>query len=409
MVPSTPTVRPLGWRIAFGGMLALAMGIGPLVIYALSALAPAITQDLGISRTQLGALATASFLVTASLSVVSGGAIDRFPPRRVLVTLFLLGGASLAGIGLSPGYAALLIAVVLAGLTQALSNPVTNQAIATQLPAGQRGLTMGVKQSGVQLCQFIAGTSLPLLAVALGWRGATLTMPTVALVGLVLVLLVLREPPTVDGPSPRGRRDRRPLPAGVWWLAAYSVLIGAGLQATNVYVPLYAFEAVGLSAVLAGATTGVLGGVGVVSRMGWGRFAERVATAHRPLAVLAVGGMLAATLLNLAHAVPVLVWVGVVVHALTALAANVVTMMAVVRNVELPELGRASGVLALGLYLGFGIGPVAFGAVTDWTGTYAVGWTALTVVYLVAVVLTGVWARQERRAAPAGTARHGAR
>lgn len=403
MEPPTTTPRSLRWRFAFGGTLALAMGIGPLAIYVLSALSPAITAEFGLSRTELGALATASYVVTACLSIVTGGAIDRLPARRVLLVLFVLGGASLAGIGAAPGYLALLVAVGLSGLTQALSNPVTNQSIAMLLPAGHRGLTMGVKQSGVQMCQFIAGITLPLLAVVIGWRGATLTMPLLALGGIVLVLLVLPRTPPRSTRTANRSEPRRPLPVAVWWLAAYSVLIGAGLQATNVYVPLYAFEAVGLGAVLAGATTGVLGGVGVLSRMGWGRLAERVATTQRPLAVLALGGMVAALLLNLAVVTPALVWVGVVVHALTAVAANVVTMMAVVRRVDLPQLGRASGVLALGLYLGFAIGPVAFGALADLTGTYALGWNVLLGVYLSATVLTVLWTRQERRNAVAGT------
>lgn len=393
--PSPPSGR---WRFAFGGTLAVAMGIGPLAIYVLSALSPAIIADLGISRTAFGVLATVSYLVTASLSIVTGGVIDRAPARPVMVLLFLLGGASLAGIGIAPGYLALMIAVALSGLTQALSNPVTNQAIATLLPAGRRGLTMGVKQSGVQMCQFIAGATLPILAVGMGWRGATLTMPILALGGILLVFLVFpRTSARSAGRIRVPRREREPLPRAVWWLAAYSFLIGAGLQATNVYVPLYAYEEVGLGAVLAGGTTGLLGAVGVASRMGWGRLAERISPPQRPLAVLAIGGMIAAGLLYLAPRAAPLVWLGVTAHALSAVAANVVTMMSVVRLVDLPQLGRASGVLALGLYLGFAAGPVAFGALADATGTFGIGWLSLIGVYLVAATMTLLWSRQERR------------
>lgn len=393
------TRPPAGWRFAFGSTLALAMGIGPLAIYVLSALSPAIIAELDLTRTQFGVLATSSYLVTAALSIVTGGVIDRARARAVIVVLFLLGGASLAGIGVAPGYLGLLLAVSLSGLTQALSNPVTNQAIATLLPAGHRGLTMGVKQSGVQMCQFLAGATLPILAVLVGWRGAVLTMPVLALGGVVLTLAVIpREPRATTARVRVPRSERATLPAAVWWLAAYSLLIGAGLQATNVYVPLYSYEEVGLGAVLAGGTTGLLGAVGVVSRMGWGRLAERVSPPQRPLALLAVGAMCAAGLLFLAPQMAALVWVGVAVHALTAVAANVVTMMAVVRVVDLPQLGRASGVLALGLYLGFAAGPVAFGALADATGTYGLGWLCLIGIYLLAAVMTTVWSHRERTA-----------
>ncbi len=387
-------------RVRLGGMLALAMGIGPLSIYVLAALAPAITAELELSRTQFGALASSAYLVTASLSITVGTIVDRLAPRRVLLALFLLGAASLGGIALATSYLVLVIAVIFSGLSQALANPVTNQTVAMMLPAGQRGVMMGIKQSGVQLCQALAGLTLPILAVAAGWRAAAMSMPILAVAGILLTVSVLRKPNVVPtGSGGRGRRHpSNPLPRAVWWLAGYSVLIGAGLQATNVYVALYAYEFVGLDAVRAGATTGLLGGIGVLSRLAWGRASERVRTAQFSLALLAVGGMLAALLLNLAVSFPLLIWTGVVVHSLTVVAANVVTMMAVVRSVELAQLGRASGVIAFGLYLGFTLGPIAFGATTDLSGSYGAGWSLVLLGYLGAATLMVLWQRKERRA-----------
>lgn len=387
-------------RVRLGGMLALAMGIGPLSIYVLAALAPAITAELELSRTQFGALASSAYLVTASLSITVGTIVDRLAPRRVLLALFLLAAASLGGIALATSYLVLIIAVIFSGLSQALANPVTNQTVAMMLPAGQRGVMMGIKQSGVQLCQALAGLTLPVLAVAAGWRAAAMSMPVLAVAGILLTVSVLPKPnaePTASGGRGRGHPSN-PLPRAVWWLAGYSVLIGAGLQATNVYVALYAYEFVGLDAVRAGATTGLLGGIGVLSRLAWGRASERVRTAQFSLALLAVGGMLAALLLNLAVSFPLLVWTGVVVHSLTVVAANVVTMMAVVRSVELAQLGRASGVIAFGLYLGFTLGPIAFGAITDLSGSYGAGWSLVLLGYLGAATLMVLWQRKERRA-----------
>lgn len=387
----------IGWRFAFGGTLALAMGIGPLAIYVLSALGPSIISDLDLSRTSFGALATVSYLVTAVLAVSIGTIVDRRGPRVVLMVLFVLGGSALAGIGLADSYAWLLVAVVLSGLTQALATPVTNQVLADIIVPGQRGLLMGAKQSGVQMCQFLAGATLPVIAVALGWRGAALTATILLPLGIVLVASVLRSarmPPVRRALI--SRDDRLPLPRSVWWIASYSFLIGAGLQATNVHVPLYAFEEVGLSAVLAGGTTGVLGAVGVASRLGWGQLAERLAPIQRPLAIMSLGGVAAATLLYLASVAPWIIWVGVATHGLTAVAANVVTMMAVVRSVDARQIGRASGVLSTGLYLGFAVGPVAFGALADATGGYGTGWLILMGVYLLAAALTFAWSRQDR-------------
>ena len=378
--------------------LAFAMGAGPIVIHTLAALSPAITTDLGLTRTQFGLLATTTFVVTALLSVPAGAAVDRYEPRRMLGVLFLVSIVALVGLGLAPGYVGLVIAAAVAGLSLALANPVTNRSVALLIPAGQRGLIMGVKQSGVQLLQAITGAVLPVLAVVVGWRAAVLTTPLLAVLGLALALAVMPRTLLAPGARPSGGRDRGPVPPVVWWLAAYSVLMGSSMQAVNVYVPLYAFEALRFDAVTAGATSGVIGVLGMAARIAWGRVAERVATPQPSLALLALGGLTGVVLLHLARTFPVLLWAGVVVHALSVLAANVVTMMAVMRRVRVTELGRASGVLSLGLFTGFAIGPVLFGVTVDRSGTYTAGWALLVALYLVAVAITVTWARRERRA-----------
>ncbi|MFC7511967.1 hypothetical protein ACFQV4_23155 [Streptomyces thermocarboxydus] len=99
---------------------------------------------------------------------------------------------------------------------------------------------MGVKQSGVQMSQFGAGLLLPSVALWWGWRGAALAAAVVAVAGLVMVRGAVPAVP----PSPsRGTGHRlAALPAGVWWLTGYALASGAAIQATNVYLPLYAFE-----------------------------------------------------------------------------------------------------------------------------------------------------------------------
>lgn len=378
----------------FAAALALAMGVGPMAIYALTALSPVITADLGLGRTAFGSLATVAFTVAAVCSIFGGRFIDRAGARTVLVMLFAGSGAALVLISVAPGYVWLLVAVALSGAAQSLSNPVTNRLIATRLLPGRQGVVMGVKQSGVQLMQFTAGATLPTAAFLVGWRTALGLTAIVAVVGLAFARsTVARAPgtPVLTKPGPGAGK----LPSVVWWLAAYSFLVGAGLQATNVYMPLYAFEDLGLSATAAGATTALMGGVGLAARFGYGRIAERL---QRPrgfllaLAALATVGTL--VLMGPARSMPEFVWLGTAIHGLTALASNVVAMMAVITLVPGRQVGAATGVLAMGMYIGFALGPIVFGVVTDWTGQYLAGWTFVLVLYGLATALTSAWTRR---------------
>ena len=398
--PGAP-LAPLPARLGFGATLALAMGIGPLALYALSALSPFVIGDLGLTRTQFGSLATTSFAVAAVSSGLGGRAIDRVDGRRALYLLFTTSAIALAAVAAAPTYVWLLLAVAISGASQSLSNPVTNHLIAANVVPGRRGLLMGTKQSGVQMSQFVAGAALPPVALTLGWRGAAVVAVVVALLGLLLVpATVPARQLDVHAPQAGGDIPAQKLPGSVWWLTSYAFLIGAALQATNVYMPLYAYESVGLSAAVAGTTTGVMGAIGLASRIGWGQLAERVGDPQRPLTALALGA--AGGVVALAAAGPgteALVWVGAAVHGATALAANVVVMLGVIQAAPARHVGRATGLLAVGLYLGFAAGPLAFGALADRTGGYRPGWLVLVCVYLAATLLIRAWVRL-RPAAP---------
>jgi predicted MFS family arabinose efflux permease len=327
--------------------------------------------------------------------------------RRILLLLFAAGAAALLAVTSAQTYVWLLGAVAATGFSQSLSNPVTNHVIAGMVPAGRRGLLMGTKQSGVQLGQFLAGATLPAAAAVVGWRAAASGSVILAVVGFALVLVVVpdrRCQAEAGARDPEGQREA--LPPGVWWLTAYAFLMGAALQAANVHLPLYAFEEVRLSAVVAGATTGVMGAVGLVSRIGWGRIVEHVRSPTGPLVSLALAATISVLFLAVASpATPSVLWLGVAIHAATVMSSNVVVMMAVVDLAPSGQVGRSSGILAVGMYVGFAIGPVSFGALADASGGYTAGWAILAVVYLVAAGLILAWSRQMtvRRDGASGT------
>jgi len=70
------------------------------------------------------------------------------------------------------------------GPSHALSNPFTNRLIMDRLSAERRPEWVGLKQSGVQLSQAVAGLTFPVLAFHAGWQG-------IALLASVLCFLLL--------------------------------------------------------------------------------------------------------------------------------------------------------------------------------------------------------------------------
>lgn len=387
----TPSDRPL----VFAATLALAMAVSTFLMVVFGTLAPFFAADLGLSRTQVGTLTTALYVTGALLSPVLGPAADRLGARRLVLALFAVGAASFVAAALAPSYALLLVVALFGGLAVAIGNPATNLLIATHTQPDRQGVVTGVKQSGVQIGVFLGGAALPALAAAFGWRTATMAavvLPALGVAGLA------RAVPQDGRPAPRAARVGSPrLPVGMRWLAAYGFGMGLGVSAVGAYLPLYAVERLGMAETVAGLLSATIGAVGIAARILWGRSADRSTTPPaRSLTVLGVASVVAAALVLLAEPVsPALAWAGAVVAGGSAVAWTAVGMLAVVRQSPLAVAGRASGLVLLGFYGGFIVGPPAFGVLVDTTGRYASGWLFTLAAFAVSTAVGWAWGRSE--------------
>ncbi len=420
-------------------VLTATMAVGPLLTHSLSAMSPLVIADLELTETQFGLLATTTFFVAALTAVRTGRWADRLSARTLLVVMF--GGAALAMLltAAAPGYAVLLVAMVLSGLGQVMANPATNRLIRLHVPAARRASWLGIKQAGVQASQLVAGLTFPALGLLLGWRTAVLVAA-----GAVLLLLVHgwwtvpdnhpgapagRPSPTAprswttlparswaalrsrtvtrsrraQTPSSRTARAaaRPPMPGVVRAYAAAAALTGLGAQAANVYLPLYAHRELGLDVVTAGVTVSVSALVGIASRVLWARVMDRPRTdGFVLLAGMALGAAVSAALLILAPLHPGLawaVWPAAVLHGGAALAVSVVVMSAAMRAVPADRVGASTGVVTMGLYAGFCAGPLVLGGLLQLTGSFAVGWSVVLVCYLACAALAVLVRSRARR------------
>lgn len=384
-----PRDRPL----ALGTLLALAMGAGPLVNHGFTALSPLLVTELGLSTVQYGALWTVTFGVGAALTMLGARVFDQVAPRVTLTAVFSTAALGLVAAGLASSYAWLVVAAVLGGLSQSVATPVTNQVVSRSLPRRSWGLALGLKQSGVQVAQFVTGITLPTLALLWGRDAGFVVLTALPVVGLLLVRrLVPARPSPVDAATEASAPAR--LPAHVTWLTVYAFIAGASQQAVNVHLPLYAHDAVGVPVTRAGLLVAAVGVLGIVARMVWSRGAGRLPDVRAPLLWMGVLGFGSATVLGAGTWLGEwVVWLGAALFACGALAANALIMLVVVRVVPATMVGRASGRTAGALFAGFMAGPVGFGLLVDGPGGYPLAWAAVASATVAMVVVTQVWRR----------------
>src|SRR5699024_6210990 len=125
-------------RSASTGLLIIllcAMGAGPLFNYGISVSSALIIDQLGISAGQLGLIVTVVFAAAAISSMWLGNLADKISVRSQMVIIFLGTAVALVVAAFAPNYWLLLVAAVLAGPAQAISNPTTNRVIIRAVPA----------------------------------------------------------------------------------------------------------------------------------------------------------------------------------------------------------------------------------------------------------------------------------
>jgi len=386
------------------GLLAIllsAVGIAPLLNYGLSATSDLVIRDLGITESQFGLLATVCFGCAAIGNAVFGRFADRQPDSRLMLIIFGATAAALGLAGVDSGYALLLVAVGVSGFAQSFPNGVTNRILVQRVPSEQRIGWTGIKQSGVQVSQLVGSVGFPLLAAVIGWRGASLAGAVLAAGLAIFAMRILAATPLLPArePSPAIRTEQKSgnsiasaAPSArhiIYTLTLFGFINGVGVQATNVYLALFAVRELHFSLVAGGLTAAVAGVVGVSARVGWGRMMARGVPAPKLLlllATLASCGGVSFLLSEHLHSA-LLLWVAVTLHGASALGVSVVLMAGLLRAVPANRLGSASGIVSAGQFAGFTVGPLAMGLLVGSAGGFTAGWISVIGVYLCCTVL----------------------
>jgi nitrate/nitrite transporter NarK len=375
------------------------MAAATIVQFLFGVLAPFLIDEFGISRSQLGLLTTAAFVVGGVISPSAGGLVDRLGGRRIFVASMVLMAVAILGMASAPSFWWMLPGAALAGFTLASCNPTTNKLISAHTAPGERGVIMGVKQAGVQFGAFAVGFTVPTVADWWGWRpamGMTVVLP-LACATAVLVLVPHDRRAQLDV---RPEADVQGLMPLVGWLTLYAFLMGGGVAIVGAYLPLFAREEVGFSVGRAGMLAGVIGLIGIVSRIAWGWGTERLGDYPLALGILSGGAVVAslATLLS-PEAGPWLIWSAAILFGLTAITWNAIGMLAIVAEVGTHAAGRASGLVQSGFYGGFVVTPALFGYSVDRTQEWSWGWWGVLAMFAGATVVAFAWHTSRRNTA----------
>lgn len=389
-------------QIPLAATLLAAMAAVSLLTTGVSALGPALSLDLDLTRAQFGGFSVVLFAVTAIFSVPFGRLVDVMSHRVGLILTFALTLLALAVLASAESFAGFIGSAIVGGAALAFSNPLTNRMVGLLADPGRRGSIIATKQTGPQISQIITATAYPAVGAALTWR-AGFGFGGV-LVAVVLALVLLWPLPQV-----RTGGDQRQVQSelaisrelthprrGLGVLTVYAVLSGAVYQSVFFSLPLFAHEQLNLQPELGALTGAVLGATGLVARLVWGSVADRLE--KYTIALAAVGALtFGATLLFLASAVfgaAWALWIGAALFGVSGTAVVVLLTSALLRYYSPRHAGTASGILSMGTFAGFASGPLLFGALADSAG-YVAAWAGVSAAAALASVLPFALGKQQ--------------
>jgi ACS family glucarate transporter-like MFS transporter len=166
-----------------------------------------ISSELGINDTVFGWVFGVFSIGYTLMMVPSGWLADRYGPRKTLAVSVLAWSLLTAATGWVYGIGTLLVVRLLFGVAEAGAFPGAARAISNWLPIPERGLAMGLLNTGSRLGAAFGLWGMSVCVLSVGWRFSFVMLGIAGLVWAALWFWWFRDRPTLDtrsAPQPPG-------------------------------------------------------------------------------------------------------------------------------------------------------------------------------------------------------------
>ncbi len=376
-----------GYWIMIIGVLTILGSLG-FARFAYTMILPEMSNKLGFSNTQMGAIATANFIGYLFFSVVGGALAAKYAPRAVIGLSMLTTGVSMLLTGLVTNFYAVLALRAITGLGSGGSYVPTLGLVSAWFGKSRRGMAAGFILGGGGLGMLLSGVGVPAIISAFGhqgWRYSWFILGLgVILLGLV-GFLVNRDHPSEKRLIPigdAGQAGHVPAPGGtvslkavynnptLWHLGLIYMLWGFSYIIFMTFFTAYLVKENHLQPSAAGSLFALNGILAIFSSFIWGTVSDKIG---RKLAMTIVYFLQAIAFMIYAFSSSYSGFLTVaILYGLTSFSIPSI-VAAACGDYAAPGLAPA----ALGfvnIFFGIGqiIGPSLGGYLTDLTGTYSV-------------------------------------
>lgn len=374
------SARATRLRTVAATSIALAAAMEP--VFLLSALSPQIGDEMAFGPTAIGLSITAFFVSAAVSAIPLGRLTERIGLQRSLHVGVSISAAVCLMIAMFASYEwHFLVLLSLGGLSMGFVEGASASALTGHIRKARQGIAYGVRQASVPAASLLAGLSVPLVAIHMGWRVAFGS-------GVILGPLAWRMlPPMTLTPRVVGRRvighivHGRPIT-----ILTLGIAMGASAASAAATFLLPAITANGIPPATAGfvLAAGSIASGGVRLATGW--VADHGTRTPAGILIFALSaGAVGAVILAVSQGV-LLTAAGAILLLGAGWGWTGLAYLAVVQAV--PHAPAAvAGIILTGMTGGSAFGPFAFSALAA-TTSYRIAWVATAALLLLAAAVT---------------------
>jgi sugar phosphate permease len=373
--------------VAVTSFVALFSIVG-LALYGLPFYYDFMVRDFGWSRTQVtSGNALSKLLVGPLFGFMAGWVVDRFGPRRLMMSGILMAGVALIGLAHMTSLWMFYAFYLLNALGYVCGGPLPNQVLLSRWFDKSRGKAMGFAYLGIGIGGYLVLKLSPRLVDAFGWRGA-LQVLGILIIALALPLAYfVRDEPESAAAKPGARPATSVAPMGgifrqpAFYLLALGSMCSIGaVGGTNQHLKLFLSLDLKFSQTAAASIASTVLACSIVGRLLLGWLADRIARKHVMLLIytLITGSI---PLLFFAQSQAAL-YAFAVIFGLGLGGEYMIIPLMAAELFGVKVLGRLLGVILTADGVAEATFPMLVGHLRDTTGSYRTGFTLLIAVAL---------------------------
>lgn len=374
--------RPGQMQVAMTSFLALFSIVG-IALYGLPFFYDFMVKDFGWTRAQVtSGNAYSKLFVGPLFGFFAGYMIDKFGPRRMMMTGIVMGGGALIGMSLMTGaFWIFYLCYLFNALGYVCGGPLPNQVLLSRWFDKSRGKAMGFAYVGIG----IGGAIVPLLAAWLvtqiGWRGALGVLGGLMILIAFPMAYFVKESPEghVAGPAPPLAPIAHIFRNPAFYLLALGSFCSIGaLGATNQNLKLFLSLDQGYSQMAAAKVAFLILACSIVGRLLMGWLADRWPKKRVMMLIYLLDGC-ALPLLFFADQPGVMVLFAIL-FGLGLGGEYMIIPLVVGELFGVRVLGRMMGIILTADGVAEAVTPMVVAKIRDATGSYDAGFALLIVL-----------------------------